>query len=182
MNKLLIPMALVALVGVGGCMTRTHEYARNERREAVAGFSEYNINSTVSEAVNSILSLDRIKLQPGANRAVMVIEDVVADTMTRGRDAGPLAEALGQSLREALTNCGKVMVYNKKDAAYATVKVAVQYRLAGKLSERHLRTDDGDIQKEYNLNLTMVDLQTGLEFWQKRIHVGKLVDKANALN
>jgi len=182
MKHLLIPVALTALVGVGGCMTRTHEYIDGEHREAVAGYSESNVNAAVSKAVQSLLSLDRIKLQAGANRAVMVIEDITIDTMTRGRDAGPLAEALGQSLREELTNCGKVIVFNKDAAVYATVKVAPQYRLSGKLSERHLRTDDGDYQKEYNLNLTLVDLQTGLEFWQKRIHVGKLVDKANALN
>ena len=44
------------------------------------------------------------------------------------------------------------------------------------------RQDDGDVQKEYNLHLTCVELATGLEFWQKRVHVGKLVDKKNVMN
>ena len=120
-------------------------------------------------------------MQPGANRAVLVVEDVTNDTLSRGRDAGALAEALGQSIREELTNGGKVVVYNKEAAAYATVRIEPQYVLKGRLTQRNLRQDDGDLQIEYNLNLTLIDIQTGLEFWQKRVHVGKLADKRNLM-
>ena len=111
----------------------------------------------------------------------MIVEYVKNDTLSRGRDAGALAEALGQSLREELTNGGKVVVYNKEVAQYATVKVSPQYILRGRLTQRNLRQDDGDVQIEYNLNLTLVDIQTGLEFWQRRVHVGKLADKTNLM-
>ena len=37
------------------------------------------------------------------------------------------------------------------------------------------------MQVEYNLNLTLIDLQTGLEFWQKRVHVGKLAAAVNLM-
>ena len=57
-----------------------------------------------------------------------------------------------------------------------------QYRLRGRLTERNLRTDDDDYQREYNLNLTLIELETGLEVWQKRIHVGKLIDKKLLMN
>jgi len=181
-NLIIAVLAGLIAVCMTGCTTPTKRYAQNETRQTVAGFSEEDINDTVSRAYQSICSLDRIKLKPGANRAVMVVEDVTNDTLSRGRDAGALAEALGQSLREELTNGGKVIVYNKEAARYATVRVDPQYRLAGRLTERHLRQDDGDVQEEYNLNLTLVDLATGLEFWQKRVHVGKLVDKNNAMN
>ena len=110
----------------------------------------------------------------------MIVEDVTNDTTSRGRDAGVIAEALGQSLREELTNSGKVIVFNRDVAQYATVKVTPQYILRGRLTQFSPRQDNGDMQVEYNLNLTLVDLQTGLEFWQKRVHVGKLVD-ANRL-
>ena len=111
----------------------------------------------------------------------MIVEDVVNDTNSRGRDAGALAEALGQSLREELTNGGKVVVFNKEAAKYATVKIEPQYILRGRLTQRNLHQDDDDVQIEYNLNLTLIDIQTGLEFWQKRVHVGKLADAANAM-
>lgn len=182
MKMLILPMLAAALACTCGCTTATRRYAAGETRQTVAGFSEEDIEDTISRAIQSINRQDRIKVQAGANRAVMIIEDVKNDTLSRGRDAGALAEALGQSLREELTNGGKVIVYNKEAAQYATVRVDPQYRLSGRLTERNLRQDNGDFQKEYNLNLTLVDLQTGLEFWQKRIHVGKEVDKKNVMN
>lgn len=181
-NYMLAATALAAIAaGFAGCTTATRRYAANETRQTVSGFSEEDINDTVSRAVQSVCSQDRIKLQPGANRAVMIVENVRNDTLSRGRDAEALAEALGQSLREELTNGGKVVVYNREAAQYATVKVSPQYILRGRLTQRNMRQDNGDLQVEYNLNLTMIDLQTGLEFWQKRVHVGKLADAANVM-
>ena len=182
MKSLRFAVVAMAVVAMAGCATTTRRYVDGEDRSTVAGFSETDIQYTISRVVQDILSRDRIKALEGSNRAVMIVEDVKNDTLSRGRDAGALAEALGQTLREELTNSGKVVVYNKEAAQYAQVRINPQYRLAGRLSERNMRQDDGDAQKEYNLNLTLVDLATGLEFWQKRVHVGKLVDKANIMN
>ena len=181
MNRLLIGLFVAATLATIGCATQTRRFVDSEKRQTVAGFSEEDIDDTISRAIQSVYSQDRIKLQAGANRAVVIVEDVVNDTVSRGRDAGALAEALGQSLREELTNGGKVVVYNKEVAQYATVKVDPQYILRGRLTQRNLRQDDGDFQIEYNLNLTLVDIQTGLEFWQKRVHIGKLADKRNLM-
>ena len=186
MNKVVrfAAMAVLAFASaavVTGGATSTRRYAGGETRKTVSGFSEEDIEDTVSRAIQSVCSQDRIKLQTGANRAVVIVEDVVNDTLSRGRDAGALAEALGQSLREELTNGGKVVVYNREVGQYATVKVTPQYILKGRLTQRNLRQDNGDVQIEYNLNLTLIDIQTGLEFWQKRVHVGKLADAANAM-
>ena len=181
MKRVLIPVMAVALVAAAGCTTQTRRYAAGETRQTVAGFSEEDIDDTISRAVQNILALDRIKVPQGAGHAIVIVKNVVNDTNSRGRDASALAEALGQSLREELTNGGKVVVYNKEVAQYATVKVDPQYILRGRLTQRNLRQDDGDFQIEYNLNLTLVDIQTGLEFWQKRVHVGKLADKRNLM-
>ena len=62
------------------------------------------------------------------------------------------------------------------------MRVEPQYILRGRLTERNLRMDNSDYQREYNLNLTLIEIATGLEFWQKRIHVGKLIDKKNLMN
>lgn len=171
-----------ALLFSCGCTTTTRRYADGEVRQTVAGFSEEDINDTVSRAVRSIHEQNRIRVVEGADRAVMIVENVTNDTLSRGRDAGALAESIGQSLREELMNAGRVVVFNKEAAQFAKVRIEPQYRLAGRLTERNLRQDNGDYQKEYNLNLTLVDLATGLEFWQKRIHVGKEVDKSNVMN
>lgn len=182
MNKLvLIGVTMVTAFAMCGCATKTRRVVAGETVQTVAGFSEDDINDCVAVAVQSVVSQDRIKLQPGATRAVVIVEDVINDTTARGSNAAGLAEALGQSLREELTSCGKVVVYNKEAAQYAKVVVEPQYRLSGKLRERNLRQDDGDFQKEYHLNLTLVELATGLEFWQKRIPIRKIVDKNNVM-
>ena len=174
-------LSLVACL-IAGCATATRKYAASETRQTVAGFSEADVQDAVSRAVQSILSQERIRLKEGANRAVVSVNNIINDTMSRGYDASILAENICQSLREELTNSGRVVVYNKDVAKYAQVQVTPQYVLVGRLSERHMRQDNGDIQKEYNLNLSLVEVATGLEFWQKRIHIGKLVSSRNAMN
>ena len=61
------------------------------------------------------------------------------------------------------------------------MKVDPQFSLLGRLTQRNLRQDNGDIQIEYSLNLQLIELATGLEFWQKRIPLRKIADRANAL-
>jgi PBP1b-binding outer membrane lipoprotein LpoB len=181
MNKLAFAILAAAIVAAPGCTTKTRRFAEGESRQTVAGFSEEDINDTISRAKLDILALDCIKTPQGSNRAIVIVKNVVNDTNSRGRDASALAEVLGQSLREELTSSGRIVVYNEEVAPNAKVMVEPQYRLSGRLTERNLRQDDGDAQKEYNLNLTFVELATGLEFWQKRVHVGKIVDKTNIM-
>lgn len=183
MKKLMVVAVLGTLACVQvGCTTATRKFAANETRQTVAGYAEDDVQNAISRALQSILSQDRIKVQAGANRAVMIVENVKNDTMSRGASAAVLANTLGQRLRKELTNSGKVIVYNKTAAQYARVKVEPQYHLSGVLTERNLRQDNGDVQREYNLSLTMIDLATGLEFWQEDIHIGKLVDESNINN
>lgn len=183
MKNLMMTMVFCALACAQvGCTTTTRKFAGDETRVTVAGYSEADIQFAVSKALQSILSEDRIKLQVGANRAVMIVENIKNDTTSRGSSATVLATTIGQRLRKELTNSGKVVVYNKTAAQYAKVKVEPQYHLSGTLAERNLRQDNGDVQREYNLSLTMVELATGLEFWQEDIHIGKIVDEKNINN
>ena len=177
--KGLLVLSLVCMVFVG-CATKTHYVGQGGKVVAISAFTQDDVDDVVSRAVQSIISLDRIKVPEGASRAVMVIRDVTNDTLSRGRDADALAEMLGQSLREELTNCGKVVVYNEKTASSATVKITPQYMLYGRLVQRNLRQDNGDIQIEYSLHLQMVELATSLEFWQKRIPLRKIAASKNA--
>jgi len=73
MNRFAISTLAVVALAVAGCTTATHRYVEGETRSEVAGFSEYDINDTVSRAIQSVISQDRIKLQAGANRAVMIV-------------------------------------------------------------------------------------------------------------
>ena len=176
-----ISLFAIAVAFMTSCATRTAYIPAGTRAEAVTGFSQDDIDDTVYRAVESLVSLDRIKAPDGAARAVVIVENVTNDTLSRGRDSDALAEGLGLSLREELTNCGKIIVYNTEFARYATVAVTPQYILRGRLTQRNLRQDNKDIQIEYSLNLILVDLATGLEFWQKRIPLRKLAARKNVM-
>lgn len=170
----------VAVAFATGCATTTHYVPQGGTVAAVGGFSQDDVDYTVSQAVQSLLAQGRLMSTDGS-RKVVVVENVVNDTLSRGSQSDALAESLGLSLRENLTNSGKIIVFNKRAAQYATVKVDPQFSLLGRLTQRNLRQDDGDIQIEYSLNLQLIELATGLEFWQKRIPLRKIADRANAL-
>ncbi len=173
-------LALSLILSLASCTTKTAYIPNDVRAQAIAGFSQDDIYDTIYAAVDSLVTLDRIKAPEGSARAVVIVENVVNDTLSRGRDAEALAEGLGLSLREELTNSGKIVVYNREAAQYATVQVTPQYILKGRLTQRNLRQDNSDFQIEYSLNLTLIDLATGLEFWQKRIPLRKVAARKNA--
>lgn len=179
-KMLAIAACCAAPVLMTGCATPTRYVPQGGTVAAVGGFSQDDIDYTVSQAVQSMLAQGRLRSEDGS-RKVVVVENVVDDTLSRGAQSDALAEALGLSLRENLTNSGKILVFNKSVAQYATVRIDPQLTLHGRLTQRNLRQDNGDIQVEYSLNLQLVDLATGLEFWQKRIPLRKIADRANAM-
>ena len=179
-KMLAIAASCAAPVLMTGCATPTRYVPQGGTVAAVGGFSRDDIDYTVSQAGQSMLAQGRLRSEDGS-RKVVVVENVVDDTLSRGAQSDALAEALGLSLRENLTNSGKILVFNKSVAQYATVRGDPQLTLHGRLTQRNLRQDNGDIQVEYSLNLQLVDLATGLEFWQKRIPLRKIADRANAM-
>ena len=181
LSKILVVTGVcAAIMFITGCATTTHYVPQGGTVAAVGGFSQDDVDYTVSQAIQSLLAQGRLMSSDGS-RKVVVVENVVNDTLSRGSQSDALAESLGISLRENLTNSGKIIVFNKRAAQYATVKVDPQFSLLGRLTQRNLRQDNGDIQIEYSLNLQLIELATGLEFWQKRIPLRKIADRANAL-
>lgn len=177
MKKLLFFAVLaVSAAMFSGCATQSRRIPEGATAKEISGFSQDDVDDVVSRAVQSILSQDRIHAPQGAARAILVVENVRNDTTSLGSQADILSENIGQSLREELTNSGKVVVYNKEVAKYATVQVTPQFILYGRLTQRNMRQDGGDYYKEFSLNLQLVEIATGLEFWQKRIPLRKEVD------
>jgi len=180
-SKIFAAATCCAAIALGtGCATTTHYIPQGGTVAAVGGFSQDDVDYTVSQAVQSLLAQGRLRSDDGS-RKVVIVENVINDTLSRGSQSDALAEALGLSLRENLTNSGKIIVFNKRAAQFATVKVDPQLTLLGRLTQRNLRQDNGDIQIEYSLNLQLIDLATGLEFWQKRTPLRKVADRANAM-
>lgn len=174
--------AAVAVALATGCTTKTAIVPNGPgMAEVVSGFSQDDVDYVIQQAVYSVLSQDRIKVRPDSNRAVLVVENVVNDTMSLGSSAEALALNMGQRLRRDLTNCGRVVVYNTQYGQYAAVQAKPEYALTGRLVQRNMRKDNGDYYKEFALNLTLVELDTGFEFWQEYIPLRKVVDKKNLM-
>lgn len=181
MKCLAVGMLMAACFAMTACKTTTHIIPQGGRAQVVTGFSQDDIDYTISQAVQSILAQGCLRSQTPGERKIVNVKNVTNDTTTRGRDAEALAEGLGLSLREELTQSGKILVYNEQVAQYATRRVLPQFVLYGRLTNRFLRQDNGDQQIEYSLNLQLVDLATGLEMWQKRIPVRKVADQSNIM-
>lgn len=179
--KSALAAAVLAAVATG-CTTRSAIIQNGYgHAEVVSGFSQDDMEYVIDQAVYSILSQDRIKVRPDSNRAVLVIENTVNDTMSLGASAEALALNMGQRLRRDLTNKGRVVVYNPELGQYATVQVKPEYVLKSRLVQRNMRKDNGDYYKEFALDLTLIELDTGLEFWQETIPFRKVVDKKNLM-
>ena len=180
-------LGIALAAGISGCaMERSHLVARGDG-ETVAGFSQDDIDSAVQSAVDDMCRWSgRYDAGPGARRVVNV-KNVVNDTLSRGATAEALSEQIGQSLRERLTNGGKFVVYNEDAARMAAargqpVSITPEFVLYGKLQQRNMRRDGGNVYQEFSLNLQLVDVATNLEAWQKRITLRKGVDRRNAMS
>ena len=176
--KVFMMCAVVSLLC--GCMYKTTMIdANNDIARPVAGFDYRDINSCINTAVTDLLQRGRLDMQDGS-RAVVNILEIKNDTASLGRDADALSSVLRQELKEQLTNAGKILVYNPDVAQYSTVKITPHFALTGTIAERNLRMDSGVIQKEYYLTLDLIEISSGIEFWQKTVFIGKRVDARNA--
>lgn len=163
-----------------GCTTPTTMIdEQNDTGRTVAGFDYRDINKCIGESIASLLASGRLQRNDGS-RYIVNVQRVVNDTSSLGRNADALSDVLTEGLKEELMNSGKAMIYNEAVGSYARAVVPPQLVLLGRITERNLRMDSGDIQKEYFLNLNLVEISTGVEFWQKRSFVGKRTDKTLA--
>lgn len=179
MNKLMfVAVAALTLCGMTGCQTQTREFVKGETRQTVAGFSQKDIEKAVSEALEEIFADDRIPVPQGANRVLMIVDDIVNDTNMRGSDASALSGALSQQIRRGLMRGKKIAIYNPQAGQYAKVQVEPEYHLSGRLTQRNVRQDNGDFQREYNLEITILHLATGVEVEPIIVHIGKLIDES----
>ena len=174
-------IAAAAILYMGsGCMTKTAYISddglvNGEEAQNVAGFSEKDIQICVSKALKQ-LPANRLVKYPGSIRAVITLKTTI-DTMSRGRDAAFLKEALEMEFAQQLTDSGQILVLDKN----AQSSIEPQYVFQIRARERILVQDDSNAQKEYNLNLQLIDVKSGLIFWQRRIPLRKLVDKNNVM-
>ena len=195
MKKCLMGLALAALVA--GCTTPTTRIdLRNDRGPMVAGLDYSDVQLAASQLVQSLLRSGRLDRGDG-QMYVMTVGRVKNDTMQRFD-----TDILTSYITEELMNSGKVMVtsamaagadnrdemvnavrsvrgnaeFNQSTVAQAGQLVAPTHSVYGKIIQRELRMDNGDKQIEYYFQLRIVELATGLQWWQQQIPIVKRTD------
>ena len=195
MKKCLMGLALAALVA--GCTTPTTRIdMRNDLGPAVAGLDYRDVQLAANQLIQSLFRSGRLDRGDG-QLYVMTVGKVKNDTMQRFD-----TDILTSYITEELMNSGKVMVtsamaagadnrdemingvrsvrgngeFNQNTVAKAGQLVAPTHSVHGKIIQRDIRMDNGDKQIEYYFQLRIVELATGLQWWQKQAVIGKRTD------
>jgi len=195
MKKCLMGMALAALVA--GCTTPTTRIdVRNDLGAQVAGLDYRDVQRAAGEALQHLYRSGKLDRGDG-QMYVMTVSKVKNDTMQRFD-----TDILTSYLTEDLMNNNKVMVtsamaagadnrddmvngvrtvrgnaeFNQNTVAKTGQVVAPSHSVYGKIIQREIRMDNGDKQIEYYFQLRIVELATGLQWWQKQVLIGKRTD------
>ena len=195
MKKCLMGLALAALVA--GCTTPTTRIdMRNDLGPAVAGLDYRDVQLVANQLIQSLFRSGRLDRGDG-QLYVMTVGKVKNDTMQRFD-----TDILTSYITEELMNSGKVMVtsamaagvdnrdemingvrsvrgngeFNQNTVAKAGQLVAPTHSVYGKIIQREIPMDNGDKQIEYYFQLRLVELATGLQWWQGQIPVVKRTD------
>jgi uncharacterized protein (TIGR02722 family) len=188
-------LALVALVA--GCRTPpTIVDTDNDLGPQVASLDYRNVERAASALLQSLFRSGRLDRGDG-QMYVMTVGKVKNDTMQRFD-----TDILTSYITEELMNNNKVMVtsamaagadnrdemvngvrsvrgnaeFNQNTVAKAGQLVAPTHSVYGKIIQREIRMDNGDKQIEYYFQLRIVELATGLQWWQKQTLIGKRTD------
>ena len=195
MKKCLMGLAFAALIA--GCTTPTTRIdLRNDRGPQVAGLDYRDVQLAANEMLQSLFRSGRLDRGDG-QQYVMTVGKVKNDTMQRFD-----TDILTSYITEELMNNNKVMVtsamaagadnrdemvnaarsvrgnaeFNQGTVAQAGQLVAPTHSVYGKIIQREIPMDNGDKQIEYYFQLRLVELATGLQWWQGQIPVVKRTD------
>lgn len=182
MKHIVIPVVLASLVfAVCGCTTKSRLIADPSQAEVVAGFSMDDIVWAADVVVKDVERVNARYAQPAGGVRIIDVKNITNDTLSRGRDAGALADALGQAIREGLANGGRFAIIDETLCVNAEKKPVPEFILHGRIFQRNMRKDNGDVYQEFYLNAQLVDPKTGLQVWQKSLPLRKEVDAKNSM-
>ena len=169
---------------------------QNDQGQQVASIDYRDVQEVAHAMLRSLFSSGKLDRFDGGVY-VIAVGKIVNDTMQQF-DTDPLVSYITEELMKS----GKVMVTsamsstadNRDDMVYAarsargdpefnqaTVAkagrlVAPTHSLFGKVIQREVRMDNGDKQIEYYFQLRIVEIATGLQWWQKQYLIGKRTD------
>ena len=197
MKKCLMGLALAALVA--GCTTPTTRVdLLNDRGPRVAGLDYRDVQLAANATLQSLYRSGRLDRGDG-QMYVMAVSKVKNDTMQRFD-----TDILTSYITQELMNNNKVMVtsamaatadnrdelihgartargnaeFNQATVAQAGQLVAPSHTVYGKVIQREIPMDNGDKQVEYYFQMRIVEVATGLQWWQGQVPIVKRADGA----
>lgn len=200
-KNLAIAASLTASMLLVGCAGGVEVVDRNnDKGDAVVGLDYRDFDKASSDAIQSLLESGAVN-NPKGGRYVMMVSDVVNDTMQR-IDTSQLTK----KMRVDLLRSGKVVVTTAvgangaEDRANFTVREGVrgndefdqsraqqkgtlqapEISLSGKILQRNIKMQGGKQQIEYYFQLTLTDLASGLATWENEYPIIKRASNASA--
>ena len=195
MKKCMMALALVALVA--GCRTPTRVVSPGERLPPTASLGNADVKRAASEMLQSLYKSGRLDRGDG-QLYVMTVGKVKNDTTQRFD-----TDVLTSYITQELMNSGKLVVtsamaasadnrdemidaarsvrndpeFNQGTVPQLGQKVAPTHSIYGKIWSQELPMDNGDKQIEYYFQLRIVDVKTGLQWWQNQTEIIKITDR-----
>ena len=197
--KRTVPAIVAAAVAAAftGCVTPTTRIdIHNDNGPRVAGLDYRDLQEAASATLQSLFASGRLDRKDG-QMYVLTVGRVANDTPQHFD-----TDTLTSYITEELMNSGKVMVtsamaakasnrddmvygartargnaeFNQNTGAQTGQLVAPTHTVYGKVIQRELRMDNGDKQVEYYLQMRIVEIANGLQWWQKQEFIGKRAD------
>ena len=181
-------------IGFGGVGCGVHH--AHDRGPQVAGLDYRDVQLAANTVLQSLYRSGRLDRGDG-QMYVMSVDRVKNDTMQRFD-----TDIVTSYITQELMNNNKVMVtsamaatednragmingvrsvrgnaeFNQATVAQAGQLVAPSHTVYGKIIQREIPMDNGDKQIEYYLQLRIVELATGLQWWQGQVPIVKRAD------
>ena len=193
--RILVCLAAVAVMGLAGCQEPVRNIDTvNDEGKAVMGLDYRDFDQAAAAMVSSLVRSGSLKKADGS-RYVMATGRIVNDTMQR-IDTDQLMAKVEQELMNsgqvAMTSAvgdkaGDAMVYEMRDVRDSEVAdefqdstlpakkqlIAPELTISGKILQRNVKYGSKEQQVEYYFQLRVMDLATGLRFWQEEQIIGK---------
>ncbi len=135
--------------------------------------------STIVKSLASPDAMNRLRSKEPNVRAVIRVMPVEVQRQSGEQNAKAVATEIEMLLRKNLTDAGQFIVYDADAAASsgAAVRIPPKYILKSSLS--CLVEDDTkrSVRSEYRLNVTIVDVSSGLQVLHKSANVAKMIGR-----
>ena len=191
--KKIVTLALVAASALTLSACKTQPYlvdADNDSTKIVAALDYRDFEKAANTMVADMLSSGALNKRDGS-RYVMIVGRITNDTMQRIDTA-----QLSKKIRVQLMQSGKVAMTaiseddninqvrkmrSSAEVNQATVAkqgkiLAPELSLSGSITQRDIKAGS-DKRIEYIFSLSVVDLESGLTFWEGEVPVIKMTDK-----